>query len=61
MGYEFTKTEESSGSFSCRRRKRRVEHNESFEDEDNYNERKSAPTSLTEDDVLIFKDFIKTH
>lgn len=57
---DFTKTEESSGSFSSKRRKRRIEHDESSEDKDYYKERKSAPSNLTEDDVLLFKDFIRT-
>lgn len=61
MGSEYTRREESSGSFSSRRRKRRAGLDESFEDEDYYKERKSATTSLTEDDVLMFKDFIKSH
>lgn len=61
MGSEFIKTEKSLGSFSSKRRKLRVEHDESSEDEDYYKERKSTSANLTEDDVLMFKDFIKTH
>lgn len=60
MGSEYTRTENSTGSYSSKKCKRGLEHDGSLEDEE-YNEEKSAPTNLTKDDMLMFKDFIKTH
>lgn len=61
MGSEYTRTEESSGSFSLRRRKRKPRKEESSKDEENYKKEVSRSTNLTIHDVLLFKDFIRTH
>ncbi|KAL8119007.1 hypothetical protein AgCh_016487 [Apium graveolens] len=48
------------GSYTSKRRTRKSDQDESSEDEE-YKEEKSVPTNLTEDDMFLIKDFIKTH